>query len=212
LHQAADQFPTASALHRRHADNRPGFAILPPPAANRRHQPLEIGTRRCLFAGELASRDRVAQLTEGHDFAFEVPGGKPFRHVFRQGATERAHAFEPDRTTIAAVWSGREEELLSAALTPQLDDLRQTIGRGMVGLVNEKGLVGEVLGQVLWSESVQGRVGTGKGVVEGPGLAEVGDDPLHRTESAFPRHLDQGLGRLNGRNATPGQSGKAMAW
>ena len=144
LQQAADQFPAASALHRGHADNRLRFAILQPPAANRRDQPLEIGTRRGLFAGELAGRDRVARLAEGHDFAFEVPGGKPFRHVFRQGTAERAHAFEPDRPAIAAVRSGREEEQLSAALAPKRDDLRQTIGRGMVGLVNEKGLAGEI--------------------------------------------------------------------
>ena len=51
----------------------------------------------CLFTGELAGGDRVARLSEGDDFAFEVPGREPFRHVFRQGTAEGAHALEPDR-------------------------------------------------------------------------------------------------------------------
>ena len=71
----------------------------------------------------------------------------------------------------------------------------------MVGLVNEKSLAGEILGQVLAREAVQGRVGTSKSVVEGSRLAEVVDDPLHRAESAFPRPLDQGLGDLNRGNS-----------
>src|ERR1700678_4528239 len=114
LHQAADQFAASSALHRRHPDNHLWFAVLRPAPANRRNQAVEIGTRRRLLAGELSSRDRVSRLTEGHDFALEVRAGKSLRHVFRQGPAEGAHAFEPDRTAIVAVWSGREEEQLSA--------------------------------------------------------------------------------------------------
>src|SRR5207253_10061358 len=97
---------------------------------------------------------------------------KPFRHVFRQGAAERAHAFEPDRPTVSPVRRGREEEQLPAALAPKRHDLRQAIGRGMVGLVNEKCLAGEVLGQVLAREAVQGRVSTSKSVIERSWLAE----------------------------------------
>src|SRR5437870_659808 len=69
-----DQFPAAAALHRTHADNGLRFAILQPSAANRCNQALEIGTRLGLFAGKLTGRDRVARLTEGHNFAFEVSG------------------------------------------------------------------------------------------------------------------------------------------
>ncbi len=118
LRQAAHQFAALAALHRRHADDGLGLAVFRPPAANRGYQSVEIGTRRRLFAGELGGRDRVARLTEGHDFAFEVPRGKPFRHVFREGATERFHVFEFDRSVIAAVRRRREEEQLSAALAP----------------------------------------------------------------------------------------------
>ena len=175
-----------------------GFAVLQPPTANRRNQPVEIGTGRGLFAGELAGGDCVARLAERHDFAFEVPGGKPFCHVFRQGTAKRAHAFEPDRTAIAAVGSGREEKQLSAAFAPKRDDLRQTISRGMVGLVDKKGLAGEVRGQVIGSETVQGCVGTCKGVVKRSGLAKVVDDPLYGAESAFPRPFNQGFGHLDG--------------
>ena len=67
----------------------------------------------------------------------------------------------------------------------------------MVGLVNEKSLAGEILGQVLAREAIQGRVGTSKSVVERSWLAEVVDDPLHRAQLAFPRSLDQGLEDLN---------------
>src|SRR5437899_4692632 len=98
--------------------------------------------------------------------------------------------FETYRPSDAPVRRGREEEQLPAALAPERHDLRQAIGRGMVGLVNEKGLAGEILGQVLAREAVQGRVGTSKSVVDRSWLAEVVDDPLHRTESAFPRPLD----------------------
>jgi hypothetical protein len=79
---------------------------------------------------------------------------------------------------------------LPAALAPERHDLRQAIGRGMVGLVNEKCLAGKILGQVRAREAVQGRVGTSKSVVERSGLAEIVDDPLYRPESAFPRPLD----------------------
>jgi len=190
LQQAGDQLATLAALHRGHADNGLWFAILQPPPANRRNQPLEIGIRRGLFAGELAGRDRVGRLTEGHDFAFDVSGGKAFRHVFSQRTAERAHAFEPDRPPVAPVRRGREEEQLPAALAPERHDLRKAVGRGMVGLVNEKSLAGEIRGQVLAREAVQGRLGTGKSVVERSWLAEVVDDPLYRPESAFPRPFD----------------------
>src|SRR5438309_660491 len=72
-----------------------------------------------------------------------------------------------------------------------VNDLRQDIGRGMVGLVNEKGLSGELLGKVVAREPVQCRVGTSKSVVERSWLAKVVDDPPHRAESAFPGSLDQ---------------------
>ncbi len=95
-----------------------------------------------------------------------MPRGKPFGHVFRQGTAERAHAFEPDRPTIAAVGRGREEEQSAAAFAPERDDLRQPVGRGVMSLVNEQGLAGEVVGQVVGREAVQGRMGAGEGVVE----------------------------------------------
>src|SRR5229473_864533 len=41
-------------------------------------------------------------------------------------------------------------------------------------------------------------MGTSKGVFEQPWLAQVVNDPLHRAESAFPRSLYQGIGRLVG--------------
>ena len=44
LHQAADQFAALAALHRRHADDGLRFAVLQPAAANRRDQPVEIGS------------------------------------------------------------------------------------------------------------------------------------------------------------------------
>ena len=94
LHHAAYQVAAAAALHWGNADNRLRFAIFAPPAANRRDQPLDIGLRRSLLAGELCRRDRVPRLTESDNLAFEVLGGKPLGHVFRQGAAERLHPFE----------------------------------------------------------------------------------------------------------------------
>ena len=95
--------------------------------------------RRGFFAGELGGGDGVARLAEGDDFAFQVPGGKAFCHVLGQGTAEGAHAIELDRPAVAAVGRGREEEQLSAALAPERDDLRQAVGRGVVGLVDEQG-------------------------------------------------------------------------
>ena len=80
--------PLRAALHRRHAHDRLGFAVLAPAPANRGDQPVEIRSRRGLLAGELGGRDRVARLAEGHDFAVEMPGSESFGHVFRQGTAE----------------------------------------------------------------------------------------------------------------------------
>ena len=63
-----------------------------------------------------------------------------------------------------------------------------------MGFVNEKSLAGEVRGQVLGSETVQGRMGTCECVFERTGLVEVTDDPLYRAELAFPRPLIRALG------------------
>ena len=136
-------------------------------------QPVEVGRRRGVFAGELAGRDRVARVAQGHDLAVEMAGGEPFGHVLGQRPAEQAHPVESDGTAVAAVRRGREEEELAAALAPDRDDLRQAVGRGMVGLVDEQGLAGKVVGQVLGGQPVQGRVGAGKGMVQRPGLAKV---------------------------------------
>src|ERR1022692_2151913 len=91
-----------------------------------------------------------------------------------QGAAEGAHPIEPDRTAVAAVGRGREEVQLAAAFMPERDKLRQAIGRGMVGFVNEQCLAGKIFWQVVAGETVQGRMGAGEGT-RGLSLTEVLD-------------------------------------
>src|SRR5262249_47905569 len=128
-----------------------------------------------------------------------VPGGKPFRHVFRQGAAERAHAVEPDRTPIAAVRSRREEEQLATALLPQRDQRRQAVGRGVVRLVEEQGLTGEIRRHSVGLQLVEGRVRAGQRVVERRGLTQIGGDLLDSAQPAYPGSADQLVRDLEGR-------------
>ena len=126
-----------------------------------------------------------------------MPGRKSLGHVFRQRATERAHAFEPHWPAIAAVWRGREEEQPPAAFAPERDDFRQAIGRRMMRFVNEQSLAGEIGGQIVGGESVQRGMGTRERMIERPLLLQVLDNALDRTELALACAFDQGSRHLN---------------
>ena len=112
-------------------------------------------------------------------------------------ASERRSVRMPSSFTgrpIAAIGGRGEEEELAAALAPERDDLRQAVGGGVVGFVDEQGLAGEIVGQVFGSKAIQGSMRTRPGVVLRPRLAKVLDNALDRAEiSTFAHRADQGF-------------------
>src|SRR5581483_722985 len=83
VNQSSDQTAGAAA-HRRHTHNRLGLAIVYPAITYRRNQFVEVGSRRCFFAGELSGSDAVAAVSKGDDLAFQVPRGESFAHFLGQ--------------------------------------------------------------------------------------------------------------------------------
>ena len=90
----------------------------------------------------------VALLAEGDDLAFQVPGGESLVHVLGERPAIAAHAVDGHGSAVATVRCGREEVKLSAPLLPQFDDLRKTIGRGVMGFIDEQGFAVSSVGSL----------------------------------------------------------------
>ena len=110
---------------------------------------------------------------------------------------------EPPADTIVLDFDDRHRRRMAMTGTRGLEFLldleHATVLRGGDALVLDDARLIEVVAapepliEIRGTDPVQGRVGTGKGMIERPRLAKVLDHPLHRTEATVPRTLDQGL-------------------